>query len=321
MFVGQAHSGASPEIDNPLGSPFSQIRSFCKVFAQVALAYLRKGDLWFLSYCDADPMAAPATLRSWVPDWTRRFGYRKLVAWMHVDWAASKEKKVSYRLVEEPNTDLPKLALKGVLVDTVTWVSPRRPMASKNSMRAETRQEIVDWLSNVVSAVGPGDRLKVCWALALDVYPLPLKESYGTDREREILVENSFERVLAGDGPDDEFKHLATCYFSHMMDVTCERVVFRTKSGYFGMGPLLTARGDQLVVFLGAKIPHLIRPAGHEPKGRISQRVKESVMALGHRSKSAHTGRMVGEAYVDGIIKGELFDQKFTPHIQEFILK
>ena len=99
------------------------------VYASVAMAYLKTGDLWFLNYCDADP-AIPSTLRSWVPDWSREFGYGKFTSEQSMTLAASKDEKASYRLVVEAERNVPKLALKGVFVDTITWVSPPRPQAS-----------------------------------------------------------------------------------------------------------------------------------------------------------------------------------------------
>jgi hypothetical protein len=61
-----------------------------------------------------------------------------------------------------------------------------------------------------------------------------------------------------------------------------ERKPFRSKMGYVGLGPPDIRKGDVVCVFLGSDLPHILR-------------------------KLDQSGyQLVGEAYVHGIMDGEL---------------
>lgn len=61
------------------------------------------------------------------------------------------------------------------------------------------------------------------------------------------------------------------------------RRIFITKLGYIGLGPEFARPGDKVVVFLGAAIPFVVR-AVHDKF------------------------HLLGEAYCDGIMDGEILD-------------
>jgi hypothetical protein len=44
---------------------------------------------------------------------------------------------------------------------------------------------------------------------------------------------------------------------------------FITKRGYIGRGPIITAKGDPVVIFLGAKVPHVMRKVEGTDEYRI----------------------------------------------------
>jgi hypothetical protein len=289
------------------------------VYASVAMAYLKIGDLWFLNYCDADP-AIPSTLRSWVPDWSRDFGYSKFTSEQSMTLAASKDEKASYRLVVEAERNVPKLALKGVFVDTITWVSPPRPEASQNDMPSYLRIGIMDWLANVVSSCGSKDRLKVCWALACGVHPIPSSYDGRNDDERGTLVEQAFESLLPGNDADAATQHNAASYWHRMMNMTSERIVFQTKAGRVGLGPLCMAEGDKLVIFLGAGVPFAVRPPAANAEDGTLPSLEKSMKAMSLSTGVTEAYKMVGETYVQGIMNGEVLDDG-SVKIEEILLE
>lgn len=78
----------------------------------------------------------------------------------------------------------------------------------------------------------------------------------------------------------DERARLAA-FESRMREVKTGRRLFRTEKGYLGMGTISVEPGDQVWVLKGADIPLILRPA---KDGRY---------------------RLLGEAYVHGIMRGE----------------
>ncbi|PQE08110.1 Heterokaryon incompatibility protein [Rutstroemia sp. NJR-2017a BVV2] len=73
---------------------------------------------------------------------------------------------------------------------------------------------------------------------------------------------------------------------------------FITKRGYIGRGPITTAKGDPVVIFLGAKVPHVMR-----------------------KVEGTDEYRILGECYVHGIMQGALMQELGNIEIQDFIIK
>src|SRR5947207_1671066 len=59
-----------------------------------------------------------------------------------------------------------------------------------------------------------------------------------------------------------------------------------SQQGYVGMGPTAAQPGDVIVIFLGSRIPHVLRPKGGQEFA------------------------FLGEAYCDGLMDGELVGQR-----------
>ena len=78
-----------------------------------------------------------------------------------------------------------------------------------------------------------------------------------------------------------------TGYFNSLRAMA-ENRPFLTEKGYLGMGPSHTEPGDLVVIFYGDRIAYVIRPAPE------------------HRE---NTYTLVGEAYCDGIMDGEIADK------------
>jgi hypothetical protein len=75
------------------------------------------------------------------------------------------------------------------------------------------------------------------------------------------------------------------------------RRFFITRNGYFGLGPQAAREGDHVIILPGVDVPFVLR-------------------------KSSTTHRVVGEAYVEGIMRGEALEQwrLGTKEIRKFVL-
>lgn len=88
---------------------------------------------------------------------------------------------------------------------------------------------------------------------------------------------------------------LAEGYYLALGNMRCKRP-YLTKNGYLGMGPGHSQPGDKVVVFHGDVIPYVVRPVPE---------------------KGDNTYLLMGEAYCDGIMDGELAD---TAEREDFYL-
>jgi hypothetical protein len=79
--------------------------------------------------------------------------------------------------------------------------------------------------------------------------------------------------------------HAAVRSFWDTLSISLERRPFRSAQGHVGMGPPDTQPGDKICIFFGSRFPHVIRPG---EAGRY---------------------RLVGEAYVHGIMDGEIMEE------------
>lgn len=70
-----------------------------------------------------------------------------------------------------------------------------------------------------------------------------------------------------------------------------------TKRGYMAMVPAVSVRGDRIAIFCGGNVPFVTREASHEPAEY----------------------KLIGEAYVHGIMDGEVFKET-EPKIETICL-
>ena len=69
------------------------------------------------------------------------------------------------------------------------------------------------------------------------------------------------------------------------LNLSCKgRAFFITKAGYYGLGPVVMKPGDECYILYGARVPFVLRPTSE--RGPV---------------------RLLGEAYIHGIMHGELF--------------
>ena len=96
--------------------------------------------------------------------------------------------------------------------------------------------------------------------------------------------------ILAKDPIPDQFQHLSiqgvADDFLFDMNLSCKgRAFFITKSGRYGLGPFVTKPGDECHILNGARVPFVLR-----------------------RQSDQGPATLVGEAYIHGIMHGEILN-------------
>lgn len=95
---------------------------------------------------------------------------------------------------------------------------------------------------------------------------------------------------------DEEFSNAAR-YWRAVSLLMYSYRYFCTKDGRVGLGPKGMKKGDAVVVFGGARVPHLVRFAW--ASGCIGLSEEEGDRRV--------TGKLIGDAYVDELMEGEVF--------------
>ena len=118
-----------------------------------------------------------------------------------------------------------------------------------------------------------------------------------------LLIVESFENI--------EYQLRVTDFCTH-------RPFFITRKGYIGLGPKGTKAGDVVAVFAGSSTPYVLRPEREDfclvGEGPVEiGRRGMAVMPNGEVKhyllrKRQETYRLVGEAYVHGLMEGEVWD-------------
>lgn len=91
-----------------------------------------------------------------------------------------------------------------------------------------------------------------------------------------------------------DIKLEALTYVSNQRRALHNRRIFRTMKGYFGIGHSSIEIGDVCCVFKGANVPLIVRKV----EGRHVQET----------TRASNEYNLVGEAYIQGVMKGEVFD-------------
>lgn len=273
-----------------------------ELYTQATRAIYEKGDLALMAYCNGVPKHLP----SWVPNFTGERGWIPLREHCGNAWegtSAFDASKGSEANISFDASNSRVLKIEGILVDTVNFVDVPRLGISVNSVTPDSRRHMVHWIRQSFDYIKEVEceaypdtksRKEAAWRTPiLDHFRL----GQGTHRAG-AEAEKGYDALLSKDietqDTDPALKRLANIYFSQMMSASNGTIPFRTNKGYIGIGPASVEQGDLAVVLLGCEVPFLLR------------------------KENAVTYRLVGEAYVHGVMFGELFEKE--PKVDTFKL-
>ena len=138
----------------------------------------------------------------------------------------------------------------------------------------------------------------------------PAPPSHGDDFERWVnildeMVESGIildvnrplaPKLMQRYGPGPSFRYLLpNCAYGRKLCIT--------ELGYIGVVPRFSRDGDIICLIQGAQVPFVLRP--------VSKSSSRSDMSLPRRFE------LVGEAYIHGIMDGELFGRKVNPPVED----
>jgi hypothetical protein len=266
----------------------------CKeVYLETTISLISKWFLDIFSLCEVHKNIPE--LPSWVPDFTsisqrvplqQRAMNRKAVPVTTVlqpRFSASGDNhntRVSYELTQTSPTSL---LLPAKLVGRVTRVGTTwEPQAFKRWL-----QELREF-SDSDSVTFEPDHLRAVWRTAVADQEIRQGDQKPRLSEHELeKVHNSLRSLDLSAADKQTFVSLGLGdYVYQLQDVAYGRRPFCTSKGHIGIGPSEMAAGDLLYILIGAHVPYILRPDTH---GRL---------------------RLIGEAYVHGIMDGEAMEDE-----------
>jgi hypothetical protein len=277
---------------NDLAIVVDYSKTWQQVFAQFALAMIKNHGLRILSYCQMSDSNIEPELPSWAPLWSTRSRFTPLsqcgstlkaepryFCGSHVD--------ANFRFVDA-KPDQQMLLIHGTEVDTVLKVGH------------------VPAIDNHKGKIGPG---LMAWLSAVETLALQGGNIYGSSREvQDAIARTTFADLSMGDGlplfrtrkdidmvrvhqlmergpegPDDA--KLLSDYLAVIAAIAENGRFFVSEQGYLGLTRGAVGAGDRVVVLFGTEMAFILRPF---EDGKY---------------------RLVGEAYVHGIMDDEFLEK------------
>jgi len=292
-----ASLGLANDVEN-LELRVDYTKSCARVYSELAYALLKDGNLEFMSYCHDRNIQVG--LPSWVPDWSSvlvpsRGGTPTRLFCVSPDDHNSR----ATLSAEDPTV----LQVRGVRVDIVSRLGPLR---AENERNAD--QWSVEWIyfwqssQDKNSCYSFEERKEAAWRTPIaDSEVSPKGALFGlqraTSRSFDSLM-HSIKRALKPieiDSRDDLEEPLSAMPYRKMLNLTTSmRRAFSCAQGYLGLGPRGLMEGDIIVIIYSGDMPFVLRPI---PGGRF---------------------KLIGEAYVHGIMDGEFL--KIRPRDEVFDL-
>jgi hypothetical protein len=286
----QKADGNGPIIMPDYDLPVSQ------VYLQLTTVLLEQSGLRTLSAIEHDDYTMRQDWPSWVVRWRVEYNQCSFGCYTGFHYRASGENPEQIYKIDDQQ-----LVLRGNVVDKIKYVHQftvnssdlNKPEALRTSSPSEHEEVNLDriWADlrndNVPCHYPENERLEafgltLCSGLTnfaraeddLEKHNANFS-SYWSLRLAATGEDVPTELKSAGQGDPDAF------WFD--MSLSCEgRTFFITEKGYYGLGPWTTKQGDICSIILGAYVPFVLRP------------------------KASSLFRLVGEAYVHGIMAGEL---------------
>ena len=247
-----------------------------KVYTQAALAYRKRGDLWFLNHCQSQLPGRSPHLPSWVPDWSE--GYRGAAISNHYaphGRHLGTLEDVNQADIQEVE-DHGRLRLRGIRADEVVWVSTQRFAISVNQLATPSRANLYQWIRTVASECLSHDLRDIWTVMIANSIDLPLPEEYHkqkSDEQMRQMLDMAFVSILERDAAGDpKLQSIIECFLRCFIQATTFRCVFRTKGGRLGLAHTGIRQGDQVAAFMGSETAFIIRPitlTSETPRDRI----------------------------------------------------
>jgi hypothetical protein len=222
-------------------------------------------------------------------------------------YATSRESEVSFTSLKDERC----IGLEGFLIDTIEEVSNTGIEVPQMLSNAEQWVKFFTEVNRMCAASDAKNqdiyksnkrRSEACWRVPIsDIERTPRQENIRAtltafEGHRVMLARSQAMHQPPTLPTQDEYaqwlelitetsrEEPAALYRVRVSDMV-NKGPYLTYRGYVGMGPLQTQPGDVVAVFLGAKLPYILRARGEERY------------------------LLVGEAYCDGIMDGEAMSQ------------
>ncbi|KAK4226288.1 HET-domain-containing protein [Podospora fimiseda] len=252
---------------------------------------------FFLSCVDRDQETLDSSFPSWVPQWHLAKNVAAIGYPAHWFFAGGKQKNAKFSISEGR-----RLTIRGIVLDTITWLGPATtmedyvidyPSEKRNSgdvmpvvdtiWRELTAQE-----GGFTSRYGPENKTDAFFT-TLVADRMRLEDA---DEETANQYRRSFRAYCAKSGcrsidpgyPEVVPQAEAWLFERDVAWAANNRRFFGTKTGWYGLGHKLAREGDVCCVFEGVRVPAVLRPVG------------------------GGFYKLIGEAYVHGVMRGEAID-------------
>ena len=267
------------------------------VYTQAAGAWLTHGCIEILTFCQFPKLGVD--LPSWVPDWRgpvrRPCGEYKEIS----KFAAAGD---SVQLGQLDGLDHTIIRIQGIRVDTIQSIghlwNPEVKIDSSGNYIFDY-DAAATLFSEVRAFVQESHNLGF-WPRCTDfqreeaIWRIPIADqeqdtSIGRNRRATALSRQGFNDVTRGiefEAEEREKWSEGKSSYINMMGYLHNRRPFLSKKGYVGLGPGGLREGDLIYVLLGAYVPFILRA-----------------------SQDSVDHELIGEAYVHGIMDGELMQQ------------
>jgi hypothetical protein len=285
-----------------------------QVFTEVAMALIQQMGLEVLTWCH--PKAPPREdcyLPSWAPDWSSAFSrpLGKFGRETNFRYMASGDSTARFQFLDSSN-EFPILCASGIKVDEIFAVGQALTQVPVSDLTWLTNgldpnyQLQQEWLSDIERlSKHCGNRYGSSQALEDAVWRTPITDLEFTSageyrrasssmQKGHLLYRTGFFRATMSQRELQQRSDdigLIAMYWRPMVSRSSGRKYFVSQRGYLGVGPSTISPGDVIAIVLGLDTPLVLRAIEKDHY------------------------QIVGEAYVHGIMDGELMEDSL---VQDF---
>ena len=272
-----------------LGMVVDYSKTFQEIFIDVARAYIRLNDLDILFQAPDAAPRSPASLPSWVPDWTSPLSVNPISKGFSDDRPFSASGNSTSNKC--PSGDVSQsrvIVLEGIKISKVASTGRVCNIDQQNP----SLQELSSWFEELDELShsefrGSGLLEEAVWWTPI-AFRKPLDAIW---RHRSEILRQAYQILRGTIYPLKEAQvvevwrlQIWEAYIYAMTRTASGRRAFISERGELGLGPSNIQRGDLICIMLGIKVPLIIR--------RLQ----------------AGTHMLIGDAYVYGIMHGEHMD-------------